>query len=190
MGPRSDCHPRGLIERIGSHRPLREPEPLKFWAQYSPQQRHDKVVAADYPQLMTHPGQKHGRRHRAGLLTPGSQFSSAFPKPRSPVAFKDDHSPVTVAGAAAASHRVPIQIPLRGTLSVYLPGQYTSRRSFVPRPCLGPRRPRPAPPPRSAAPRQKSAADARGRAGFPRRSYKCFRCRRAARRTSRWPSRP
>src|SRR6266704_1552763 len=51
-----------------------------------------------------------GRRHEAGILAPGSLLSSSFPRPW-PQWIVDVRSPVTVAGAAAVSHRVPIQIP-------------------------------------------------------------------------------
>jgi hypothetical protein len=60
------------------------------------------VISA--PRLVT------GRRREAGILAPGSLRSSPS-QGRCLSGFSDVRSPVTVAGAAAVSNRVPIQIP-------------------------------------------------------------------------------
>ena len=62
------------------------------------------------PQSPAHPGQKQDDGARQVSWLPGLCFLSAFPELRSSGSWTDC-SPVTVAGAAAVSNRVPIQIP-------------------------------------------------------------------------------
>ena len=58
------------------------------------------------PQSPGAPRPETGRRRKAGLLAPGSSSASAFPR-LTPQWQLGAFSPVTVAGAAAVSHRVP-----------------------------------------------------------------------------------
>jgi hypothetical protein len=62
------------------------------------------------PQFPAHPGRKQDDGARQVSWLPGL-CSRPPSQGRSPSGMWDDHSPVTVAGTAAVSHRVPIQIP-------------------------------------------------------------------------------
>ena len=66
------------------------------------------VVATVSPAVISAPRPVTGRRREAGFLASGSLLASSFPKPQSFSGLVDVRYPVTVAGAAAALHRVPI----------------------------------------------------------------------------------
>jgi len=52
---------------------------------------------------------------QAGLLAHGSRLTIRLPGARTPVTQMDRSSPLTVAGAAPAFHRLPVLAPPRGT---------------------------------------------------------------------------
>ncbi len=65
------------------------------------------VVATVSPAVISAPRPVTGRRREAGILAPGRSFV-LLPKAHSLSGLVDVRSPVTVAGAAAVLHRVPI----------------------------------------------------------------------------------
>jgi hypothetical protein len=83
----------------------------------TPRDDSSLVAATVYPVILGAPRPKTGRQCEAGFLASGLSLSSAFP-----IRFKisgnsDDRSPVTVAGAATALHRVPYTLHLVAALA-------------------------------------------------------------------------
>src|SRR5690348_1981662 len=96
------------------------------------------VAATVHPVILGAPRPKTGRRCEAGFLASGSGPWSAFPIPKDQWQL-DEGSPVTVAGAAAALHRVPYTLHLA---PAFAPGELQMQLRSVMQMChpLAPQR--------------------------------------------------